>query len=989
MKKIAALLLFFALILCCAQAESSLPAVGDKIAGFTVAGIYPFQTNGCDVVEFTHDKTGAPLIWIASDSLDRAFVVGFRTQVYDDKGIPHVFEHAALSGSEKYPNPNLFMALADGTYNTYMNGMTARTYTYYPVSSLSEEQLLRYVDFYMDGVYNPLVLTDERSMLREAVRYELPDADSPITIQGTVYSEMLGAITQSREAMLLSTRNAYPGSSVGYETGGVPGVIETMTHEDIVEFHNKFYHPSNSIMVLCGDLNIADFLELIDGEYLSKYDRVELDLSEPDFTPLAEDVKESVIFPTTADAAAETMLVYTIPLTGMTAEETEVFSVAFSALASQNQTFDLLFKERLPGLSFQYGMSTGGPSPRALFVVLGAQPEQADEVTAVIREGIAATIEAGLDPELLSSYVLQMRFSQAQSADNTSSVDTAMNVVSYWGDSGDPLAFLVGDTVSNSLNDYLEAGAFDEVLAKYLPEDAPLSLIVSTSEPGLKEQEAEELEKSLAEMKAAMSEEEITALVQQTQDLQAWNAENEQSVTVADLAAVDAATLPEEVVVATATDENIDGMRVVTSVVDSDMMDIHIRLDASCIEPEKLDAAIVVAAFVGMLPTENYDPTTLSVRTSNVTTGIYTSLSVIEQEDFSYEPYFDIEFSCFPEGLDEAFSLVEEIMMRTDFEQMDYLQMICSYYAPLYKQSIAPDSYALSLAYSAFSEGDAYTLKTGDVGMYKAFERVGAMDEEELSAFHDDILDVMDTLLNKNGMILTVVGNEDNIAAATDKVLALRELFSDEVNEPADYSAFLAPAGKSLAATYGADAMYNAIAVPFKETGLEFSGDLNVFNSVASSLVLIPVMRNTYSVYTPMISAGRNWVVLLAYRDPRLAETYNEVIPSLSEYFKNLSLTQEELNNYITSAYSGFAAPVGPFSNANTAISNKLYNRDSYERTLAAMRAIKATTVEKLLDYAQIFDTLAEQGAKGVVGNAALINENSDMFDAIDTSLTD
>ena len=194
-KKWIALLLTLALLAGCALAEAgtapveagrALPEVGDALHGFTVAGIYPYESMNAQAVEFVHDKTGATLLWIANDSIDRAFVVGFRTHVTDDKGVPHVFEHATISGSEKYPNPNQFMTAVYGTYNTYMNATTTRTFTYYPSSSLSDEQLLRYVDFYMDGVYHPLVLTDERLMQREAYRYELPSADSELTLQGTV-----------------------------------------------------------------------------------------------------------------------------------------------------------------------------------------------------------------------------------------------------------------------------------------------------------------------------------------------------------------------------------------------------------------------------------------------------------------------------------------------------------------------------------------------------------------------------------------------------------------------------------------------------------------------------------------------------------------------------------------------------------------------------------------------------------------------------------
>ena len=148
-------------------------------------------------------------------------------------------------------------------------------------------------------------------------------------------------------------------------------------------------------------------------------------------------------------------------------------------------------------------------------------------------------------------------------------------------------------------------------------------------------------------------------------------------------------------------------------------------------------------------------------------------------------------------------------------------------------------------------------------------------------------------------------------------------------------------------------------------------------------------MRNGYSVYSPAMKLNRDWVGIIAYRDPRLAETYNEVLPSLSEYVRDLKLTQEELDGYITSAYSDLAAPVGPFTGAATAIQDALCGHDSFERELTEMREIKQTKPEDITTLADILDCLAESGARAAVGSPQLIAKNGELFDEVDTWLTD
>ena len=125
------------------EGAAPLPSVGDVVEGFEVIDIRPFDIIGADLVLFEHQKTGAKLMYIASDDTNRAFQLTFLTRPVDNTGVPHVFEHSTLSGSEKYPGTSLFMNLSYQTYNTYMNAYTTDAMTGYPIASLSEAQLLK------------------------------------------------------------------------------------------------------------------------------------------------------------------------------------------------------------------------------------------------------------------------------------------------------------------------------------------------------------------------------------------------------------------------------------------------------------------------------------------------------------------------------------------------------------------------------------------------------------------------------------------------------------------------------------------------------------------------------------------------------------------------------------------------------------------------------------------------------------------------------
>ena len=174
------------------QSHYKLPKVGDTLYGFKVNSIYDYDERNAKVVLFEHIKTGSKVFLISNDDVDKTAAFGFNTLTFDNKGVPHVFEHACLGGSEKYPNSNLFDEATNRTYNTYMNAFTMQHTTIYPFSSLSDPQLFALYKFYMDGVFNPNIIRDEKNLEKEAYRYTLENAKDDINLNGILYSEMSG-----------------------------------------------------------------------------------------------------------------------------------------------------------------------------------------------------------------------------------------------------------------------------------------------------------------------------------------------------------------------------------------------------------------------------------------------------------------------------------------------------------------------------------------------------------------------------------------------------------------------------------------------------------------------------------------------------------------------------------------------------------------------------------------------------------------------------
>lgn len=69
-------------------------------------------------------------------------------------------------------------------------------------------------------------------------------------------------------------KHLYNKESVYYKmSGGNPPDITDLSYQEIRDFYQKYYHPSNAKIFSYGDLNFLEHLEYLDKEYFNKFER--------------------------------------------------------------------------------------------------------------------------------------------------------------------------------------------------------------------------------------------------------------------------------------------------------------------------------------------------------------------------------------------------------------------------------------------------------------------------------------------------------------------------------------------------------------------------------------------------------------------------------------------------------------------------------------------------------------------------------------------
>ena len=244
------------------------------IHGFVVRRATPIPGLRSVAYELEHAGSGARIMHIHNQDSENLFSVSFLTPPTDDTGVPHIIEHAVLSGSQRYPVRDPFFEMVKMSMATFINAMTATDHTLYPVCSNVRQDLFNLADVYFDAVFHPLL--SETTFKREGHHLAPADPEKPLgelSLNGIVYSEMQGAFS-SPEALLFSIgqRELFPDTPYRHESGGHPAAIPQLTYGQFREFWQSHYHPSNACFIFYGNIPTADYLAFLEPK-LAGYQR--------------------------------------------------------------------------------------------------------------------------------------------------------------------------------------------------------------------------------------------------------------------------------------------------------------------------------------------------------------------------------------------------------------------------------------------------------------------------------------------------------------------------------------------------------------------------------------------------------------------------------------------------------------------------------------------------------------------------------------------
>ncbi|KAG5305800.1 PREP protein, partial [Pseudoatta argentina] len=419
---------------------------GEVLHGFIVDEVSSVDELFLTAVRLTHLSTGAQYLHLARDDANNVFSIGFRTTPMDSTGLPHILEHTTLCGSERYPCRDPFFKMLRRSLATFMNAMTGPDYTIYPFSTQNLKDYRNLQSVYLDSVFKPNLR--ELDFRQEGWRLEhtdVNDKNSPIIFKGVVFNEMKGVFNDNQAIMAEYLLNSIlPSHTYSVISGGDPLVIPNLQYIDLLNFHMKYYHPSNSRFYSYGNFSLEDHLKFINDRYLFLSDRMDVSMSEvPAEERWCEAKKEHVackLDPLLADPTRHGTIAIAHLCNDITNTQTtfEMYVLSQLLLRGPNSAFYKSLVES--SISTGFGPFTGFDSQcrDTMFVVSlqGVKPENFEEVENIFNKTVQKVIEEGFEKDHIEAVLHGIEL-QVKHQTSNFGLNLLFNLTSLWNHNGD------------------------------------------------------------------------------------------------------------------------------------------------------------------------------------------------------------------------------------------------------------------------------------------------------------------------------------------------------------------------------------------------------------------------------------------------------------------------------------------------------------------------------------------------------------------------
>ena len=940
-----------------------------------------------------HKKSGARVLLMENDDENKVFAIGFRTPPSDSTGVPHIMEHSVLCGSKAFPVKDPFVELVKGSLNTFLNAMTYPDKTVYPVASCNDKDFQNLMHVYMDAVFYPNIYEHDEIFRQEGWSYKLDDPDGELTVSGVVYNEMKGAFS-SPEGVLdrVILNSLFPDTSYANESGGDPEVIPDLTYEQFLDFHRKYYHPSNSYIYLYGDMDMEEKLRWLDENYLSDFGKIEVDSEIGYQQPFAEmkEIVQEYSIASDENEEDNTYLSYN-KVIGTSLDEKLYLAfqiLDYALLSAPGAPLKKALTDAGIGKDILGSYDNGVYQPVFSVISKNANMEQKEEFVRAIEDTLRGIVENGIDKKALRAGINyhEFRFREADFGNYPRGLMYGLQLFDSWlYDDSKPFIHMQAIPTFDFLKEQVETGYFEDLIQKYLLDNTHGAVVIIRPEKGRTARMDHEFAEKLKAYKESLSPEEVQKLVDDTKELEAYQEEESSQEDLAKIPVLGREDISREIAPVYNEEKEIGGVKMIHHNVETNGIGyVTLMFDLSGISEELLPYVGMLQSVLGIIDTNNYGYGELfneiNVHTGGIGTSLelYTDVTKVKEKEF--RATFEMKGKALYPEMDVLFAMMREILMESKLDDEKRLKEILAMLKSRLQMSFTSSGHTTAAlrALSYTSPIAKFKDDTDGIGFYEVVKTI----EEDFDGHKEKLIRnlkmIAEKIFRADNLMISYTSAEEGIAPAAEAFEKIRNTLHTGEKGP-ETPCVIHCVKRNEGFKTSSKVQYVARVGNFIDGGAEYTGALQILKVILSYDYLwqnIRVKGGAYGCMSNFNRIGEGYLV--SYRDPNLKKTM-EVYEGVVDYLKNFNVEDRDMNKFIIGTISNIDRPMNPAAKGNRSMN--LYMNHVTEEMIRTEREQILTAQQKdIRALADVLQALLDADLLCVIGGEEKIEEAKDMF---------
>jgi presequence protease len=883
------------------------------------------QEYSSEITLFEHIKSGAKVLFVENDDTNKVFSVSFRTPVSDSTGVPHILEHSVLNGSQKYPVKEPFVNLIKSSLNTFLNAMTYPDRTIYPVASQNKKDLYNLARVYMDAVFFPNL--SEETFKQEGWHYELEAKDGELTRKGVVFNEMKGVYSNPDSTYTDHImNNLCPDNTYQHDSGGNPEIIPTLTYDKFKQFHDSFYHPSNSLVYIYGDDKSDDRFDLVE-EYLSRFEKINVD-SAINTQSMLTKIEDKVAYfdpGEDADSGGSVATSWLLPVK----TKTMPYSILDKILngSPTSPMYKALVESGLgKDTAPFFGIELDLLQPMVSYGLKGVKTENQDQVVSLISDTLTSIVKKGIDSKDIEAAINSTEFQlrEYDTGKYPKGLALMLDIVVDWVYDRDFMSTLNFENEISDLRKELVSNPrlFENIIQHELLENNHQFNFKYLPKSGFFDEIESQEKLVLAEYKESLSDEDLLLLVEQTKSLKEFQDLKdtpEQLATLSRLSYDDLIGEPEKI---PSELKKIDGIETYYHSTHTNGIGyIDIGFDLHNLEAKYFPYLSLYSRLLTELDTISHSVLEVN-QLLDLHTGNYDA-EIVNMESISGQEvrYLFLRGKVLPQNVHYLTDIWLEVLQTLQLDNKEKIRQIFIDIKSTLSSNMISDGRLVGL--SAISSTLTKTGVFDEItGGYRYFEWLGEIVKKidtDWAGVFSDLVHIQTNLFTKSGLIINVTSESKDYELLNDSLAVLVTNLKQgkkveslvSIDQYSKKTAFVIPT-KVNYVSYGVN-LKNAL-------GGEISGAFNVVLNLLNYEYLWPKVRAQGGAYGSRAGLDKTngLFSIWSYRDPRFEGTIEDY-KNIGEYLLNLKLDKEKLltsiigsvgkfDNYLTAPQKGWAS---------------------------------------------------------------------------------